>query len=110
MQALGGPAQAQAAAFTSVVATQLAQTLDVGRVEGTLSRPVVNAVGGSVALLVSTVTLPPLRAPLSLVAPSLLGWGVIGASAAGAVLISRAISGVSALRGAQGRPSAPDSR
>jgi calcium-translocating P-type ATPase len=106
MQAFGGPAQASAAAFTSVVATQLAQTLDVGRVEGTLSRSVVNAVGGSVALLVSTVMLPPLRAPLGLVAPSLLGWGVVGASAAGAVLLSRAITSVSTLPLALGRPPA----
>jgi magnesium-transporting ATPase (P-type) len=106
MHALGGPAQASAAAFTSVVATQLAQTLDVGRVEGTLSPPVLKAVGGSAALLVSTVTLPLLRAPLGLVTPSLLGWGVIGASAAGAVLISRAVTAVNTLLPSPARPPA----
>jgi magnesium-transporting ATPase (P-type) len=98
MQVLAGPEQASAVAFTSVVATQLAQTLEVGRVEGTLSRPVINAVGGSLALLVSAVTVPPLRNSLGLLAPSMLGWGVVGASAAAAVLISRAISSLGMFR------------
>jgi hypothetical protein len=89
MQTLSGPQQARAAAFTSVVATQLAQTLEVGRVEGTLSRPVVGAVGSSFAILFATVAFPPLRNLLALQTPSLLGWGVIGASAASAVVISR---------------------
>ncbi len=91
MRALGGPEQASAAAFTSVVATQLAQTLEVGRVEGLLSRPVANAVAISVGLLVAAV-LPPLRGPLGLITPSPLGWGVVGISSASAVLISRAIT------------------
>jgi magnesium-transporting ATPase (P-type) len=97
MQALSGPQQASAAAFTSVVATQLAQTLEVGRVEGLLSRSVVNAVGASVALLVGTVSLPPLRNAFGLISPSPLGWGVIGISSGAAVLLSRAITGVGTL-------------
>jgi magnesium-transporting ATPase (P-type) len=97
MQALSGPQQASAAAFTSVVATQLAQTVEVGRVEGLLSRPVVNAVGASVALLVTAV-LPPLSGALGLVTPSLLGWGVIGASAVSAVVLSRAVTAVETFR------------
>jgi calcium-translocating P-type ATPase len=92
MQGLGGPQQATSVAFTSVVATQLAQTLDAGRVEGSLSRSVVNAVAVSAALLVGSVTFPPISGGLGLVAPSLVGWGVIGGSAALAVLISRAIT------------------
>jgi calcium-translocating P-type ATPase len=92
MQAAGGPQQASAVAFTSVVTTQLAQTLDVGRVEGILSRPVVGAVAASLGLLVATVSLPPIRNSLGLFSPSPLGWGVVAASSAAAVVISRAIS------------------
>jgi magnesium-transporting ATPase (P-type) len=92
MQGMGRPAEAGAVAFTSVVATQLAQTLEVGRVEGTLSPQVLSAVVGSLALLLFTVLFPPLRSVLGLQAPSLLGWGAIGTSAGGAVVISRAIS------------------
>jgi calcium-translocating P-type ATPase len=94
MQGLGGPQQAGAVAFTTVVATQLAQTLEVGRVEGTLSRPVVGAVSTSFAILFGTVTFPPLRNMLGLQTPSLVGWGVIGASAASAVVLSRLIDAV----------------
>jgi magnesium-transporting ATPase (P-type) len=100
MQGLAGPEQASAVAFTSVVATQLAQTLEVGRVEGTLSRSVVGAVGGSAVLLASAVTLPPLRDFLGLLSPSALGWGVVGGSAATAVAISRLISSLESFRSA----------
>jgi magnesium-transporting ATPase (P-type) len=92
MQGLGRPAEAGGVAFTGVVATQLAQTLEVGRVEGTLSRQVVGAVAGSFALLLGTVTLPPLRNLLGLQTPSPLGWGAIAGAAGSAVVISRAIS------------------
>jgi magnesium-transporting ATPase (P-type) len=98
MNSLAGPQQASAVAFTSVVLTQLAQTLEVGRVEGLLSRSVVGAVGVSVATLVSAVTIPPIRNALGLLSPSLLGWGVVGGAAASAVVISRAISALSATR------------
>jgi magnesium-transporting ATPase (P-type) len=92
MRALSGPAQANTVAFTTVVATQLTQTLDVGRVEGTLSSPVVKAVAASAGLLVSAVTLPPLRNTFGLVTPNPLGWGIVGIGATAAVLISRAIT------------------
>jgi calcium-translocating P-type ATPase len=92
MQALGRPAEAGSVAFTSVVATQLAQTLEVGQVEGTLSPQVFVAVAGSLAVLLGTVTLPPLRNVLGLQLPSPLGWGGIGAAAGSAVVISRAIT------------------
>ena len=98
MHGLVGPQQASAVAFTAVVLTQLAQTLEVGRVEGMLSRSVMGAVGVSAATLVSAVTIPPIRNALGLLAPSLLGWGVVGGAAASAVVISRAISALSAIR------------
>jgi calcium-translocating P-type ATPase len=88
----GGPDQASAVAFTSVIATQLAQTLDAGRVEGTLSRSVLAAVSASVGMLVSAVTVPPVRNLLGLLAPSPFGWGLVGASAGAAVLISQAVA------------------
>jgi magnesium-transporting ATPase (P-type) len=93
MQIVGGPAQASAVAFTSVVTTQLAQTLDAGRVQGMFSRSVLYAVGGSLALLVGTVSVPPVASALGLgTSPSLAGWGVVGASSVAAVAISRLIA------------------
>jgi magnesium-transporting ATPase (P-type) len=92
MQGLGRQAEGGSVAFTSVVATQLAQTLEVGQVEGTLSPQVFAAVAGSLAVLFGTVTFPPLRNLLGLQTPSLLGWGTITAAAGSAVVISRAIS------------------
>jgi len=100
MQGLAGPEQASAVAFTSVVATQLAQTLDVGRVEGILSRSVMGAVAGSAALLVSVVTVPPLRNFLGLLAPSVLGWSVVGGASVTAVVLSRLISSLGSFRSA----------
>jgi magnesium-transporting ATPase (P-type) len=98
MHQLSGPTQASAVAFTGVVATQLAQTLDAGRVQGTISSSVVKAVAASVGLLVSSVSIPPLRNFLGLLSPSPLGWGVVAASSAAAVLLSRAITILDPLR------------
>jgi magnesium-transporting ATPase (P-type) len=92
MQGLGRQVEAGSVAFTSVVVTQLAQTLEVGRVEGTLSPQVFGAVAGSLAVLLGTVTFPPLRDLLSLQTPSPLGWGAIAAAAGSAVVVSRAVS------------------
>jgi magnesium-transporting ATPase (P-type) len=92
MQGTGRQAEAGAVAFTSVVATQLAQTLEVGRVEGLLSPQVLGAVAGSLVVLIGTVTIPPLRNLLGLQTPSPFGWGAIAAAAGSAVIISRAIS------------------
>jgi magnesium-transporting ATPase (P-type) len=92
MHGLGRQVEAGSVAFTSVVATQLAQTLEVGHVEGTLSPQVVGAVGGSLAVLGTTVLFPPLRNLLGLQTPSPLAWGTIGTAAGSAVLLSKAIS------------------
>ncbi len=94
MMALGAPAQAQSVSFISMVATQLAQTLDAGWSEGTLTKPVMGAVGASAALLAATLAVPSLRAVLGLTLPSPIGWGLIGAGTITAVLIGRiSISG-----------------
>jgi calcium-translocating P-type ATPase len=97
MQSLGNPVQANSVAFASVVATQLAQTLDVGWVQGTMSRSVRNAVGVSGAVLLSTLMLPGLRGFFGLMPPSLFGWGVVGVSSASAVVLSRLIRELAAL-------------
>jgi cation-transporting P-type ATPase I len=93
-----GTAQAGTVAFASVVANQLAQTLDAGQVEGSLSGSVVGAVGASTGLLVSALTLPPLRTLLGLAAPSPFGWALIGGSAVTAVAINRLLSAADAMR------------
>ena len=84
--------QAQAVAFASVIVTQFAQTLDAGRTEGGLTRIVLGAVGGSFAVLLATVTIPPVRSFLSLVMPTPLGWAVIGGAGLAAVALSRVLA------------------
>jgi magnesium-transporting ATPase (P-type) len=92
MQGMGRQVEAGSVAFTSVVATQLAQTLEVGRVEGLLSPQVLGAVAGSLGVLFGTVSFPPLRSVLGLQPLSLFGWSAIAAASGSAVLISKAIS------------------
>ncbi len=72
--------------------TQLAQTLDAGRVVGGLTRPVLAAVGGSLGVLLATLTVPPLRNFLGLVMPTPLGWALIGGGALLAVVPSRVLA------------------
>ncbi len=91
------PAQAGAVAFGTIVATQLAQTLDAGWSEGNLNLPVLGAVGGSVAFLVSTLTLSPMRALLGLAMPTAAGWSLIGGGAVAAVTLSRILAAGSGL-------------
>lgn len=84
----GGLPQARSVAFASVVGTQLAQTLDAGRAEGALTRPVLAAVAGSTGILVAALTVAPLRSFLALVAPSPFGWLLIASTAVAAAAIS----------------------
>jgi magnesium-transporting ATPase (P-type) len=101
----GSLPQARAVAFASIVATQLAQTLDLGRVEGGLSRPVLGTVAGSAGQLVAALTVPPLRTFLGLATPTPVGWILIGAGSIAAVGISRVFS--SAGGADPGRPALP---
>ncbi len=98
-----GRPEAQTVAFASIVANQLAQTLDAGRVEGTLSRSVLAAVAGSAGLLVSLLTVPSLRNLLALAAPSPLSWAVVGGSALSAVLLGRGLSVLKPAQAGTGR-------
>ncbi len=85
----GGLPEARTVAFASVVATQLAQTLDAGRAEGGLSRSVLGAVAGSAGLFLAALTVRPLRDFLSLTVPTPLGWTLVGAGVIVAVLLGR---------------------
>jgi cation-transporting ATPase I len=96
--AQAGPQQAGSVAFASVITTQLAQTLDVGRVEGFLSRSVVGAVGGSLGLLTTFFALPPLRNLFGLTVPGLPAWGLVAGASGAAVVLSRALYGIASLR------------
>jgi calcium-translocating P-type ATPase len=88
----GSLAEARSVAFASVVGTQLAQTLDMGRAEGTLTRSVLGAVAGSAAVLLATLTVPPLQSFLGLVMPSPAGWLLIGTGSLAAVLLGRGLT------------------
>jgi calcium-translocating P-type ATPase len=84
-----GLPEARSVAFGSIVATQLAQTLDVGRVEGSLTRSVFGAVVGSAGVLVAALTFPPLRNFLSLATPSPGAWAIVAAAALAGALVGR---------------------
>jgi calcium-translocating P-type ATPase len=94
----GGVSEAGSVAFGTVVATQLAQTLDVGWAEESLSRSVLGAVAGSAGLLFSTLTLGPMRNLLGLGPVTPLGWALIGAGSAAAVALSRIFAAGDAAR------------
>src|ERR671910_2228430 len=83
-------AQPQTVAFASIVGTQLAQTLDAGRLDGRLSRSVIGAVGGTTALLALAITVPPLQRFFGLSAPSLRALALIAGAAGGAAGLGRA--------------------
>jgi hypothetical protein len=85
---LGMPA-AGSVAFASVVTTQLAQTLSLGRTADGFSRSVLGAVAGSTGLLVAALTVGPLRTFLNLASPTPLGWALIGAASLAAVPLNR---------------------
>jgi magnesium-transporting ATPase (P-type) len=83
---------ARTVAFASIIATQLAQTLDVGWAEGGLSRSVLGAVVGSAGVCMATLTVPPVRGFLGLALPTPLGWALIAAGALLAVLLGRVLA------------------
>jgi cation-transporting ATPase I len=76
--------QPQTVAFTSIVSTQLAQTLDLGRLDGRLSGSVAGAVAGTAALLALSVTLAPVRGFFGLARPSARAIVLIGGASASA--------------------------
>lgn len=99
--------QARTVAFASVVANQLAQTLDAGMAEGSLTPAVLAAIGGSVGLLGAALAFPPLSAFLGLAMPSPLGWGLIAGGTALAPLLSHVFSAARLPRLALPQPTLP---
>jgi calcium-translocating P-type ATPase len=89
--ALGGPQQAQSVGFATIIATQLAQTLDTGLAESEHRAPVLAAVGASVALIGAALTLPPLRTFLGLASPSPLSCALIALAVPAAVAVSHSL-------------------
>ena len=89
---LGGLPLARTVAFASIITTQLAQTLDVGRGEGGVSRSVLGAVIGSTGLLVATCAVRPLRDFLVLGMPGPLGLVLVGAATLASLLLSRGLA------------------
>ncbi len=83
---------ARTVAYTSIVTTQLAQTLDMGRTEGGRpTGPVVRATVGSLAVLAASLWLPPLPAFLGLAPLSGAGAGMSVLAALAAVAIGRTL-------------------
>jgi len=85
-------AQPQTVAFASIVSTQLAQTLDLGRLDGRISGSVAGAVAGTAALLTLAVMLPSLQGFFGLAPPSPAAIALVGGAAAGAVALASLLS------------------
>jgi magnesium-transporting ATPase (P-type) len=86
-------AQAATVAFGSLIVTQLAQTVQSGRVRDTLSVPVIGAVAGSGGVLALCLAVAPLRTFLRLPPTSLPSMLLIGATAPGAMALATALAG-----------------
>jgi magnesium-transporting ATPase (P-type) len=83
-----GP-QASGVAFASLVADQLAQTLDLGLSEGRPGRALIWSVISSAGVQAAAFLVPPAPALLGLASPPLGGWLLVAGSAVAAVLLSR---------------------
>jgi cation-transporting ATPase I len=99
--------QARTVAFASVVANQLAQTIDSGILEGSITPAVIGAVGGSVGLLGAALAVPALRTFLGLAIPGPLGWALIGAGTLLAPLLSHLFAAITLPRLALPQPQIP---
>jgi cation-transporting ATPase I len=87
-----GPIQAQTVAFGAAIGSQLAQTVDSGRVESGLTKSVMGAVGSAFALLLASFFVPSLRALLTLAIPSAPAWLLILAASCLAPVVARTLS------------------
>ncbi|HEU4563839.1 MAG TPA: HAD-IC family P-type ATPase [Gemmatimonadaceae bacterium] len=98
----GAAAQARTVAFAAVVATQLAQTVAIGLVDGTLTRSVALAVGASAGALLILLAAPGLRTFFDVALPTTLGWGLIGASGTVAPVLNQLAAGWGTMPTAEG--------
>ena len=90
---LGSPVHARTVAFGSIVATQLAQTLSLGRAEGVLTGPVLAAVAGTGGFTLAAMFAPPLAGFLGLTAPTIPGLLLIAGAAFASVLLAGGVDG-----------------
>jgi len=90
---MGSPAHAGTVAFGAIVATQLAQTLSLGRAEGVLTRPVLAAVAATGGFTLAAMFAPPLAGFLGLTAPTIPGALLIAGAALASVLLAGGVDG-----------------
>jgi len=81
-------------AFGAITATQLGQTLSLGRAEGALTPPVLAAVGGSGGFTLAAMYVPPLAGFLGLTAPTIPGILLIAGAAIASVLLAGGVGEV----------------
>lgn len=101
---VGGAGEASVVAYTSLVTTQLIQTLDAGYTDEGWNRSMVAAVVGSGGLLAASLAVPPLRSFFQLAMPSPLGWALTAGATASALLASRLFSPVTRVQSARQMP------
>jgi magnesium-transporting ATPase (P-type) len=89
--ALGAPAST--VAFGSIIVTQLAQTLQMGHAQGTLSASVGGAIAGSCGLVAGAVGIPPVRRFLGLAAPTPVTLALVAATGPAAVVLASRLPG-----------------
>jgi calcium-translocating P-type ATPase len=95
------PTRARGVAFSSIVTTQLAQTLALGRARGQLTRPVAAGVAGSAAVLGLALAAPPLRGFLGLAAPTPLGLALMLAATVSAAAMHQLLASMGEIRTAR---------
>jgi magnesium-transporting ATPase (P-type) len=86
-----GPEAGRNTAYLSIVTTQLAQTVDLGRAEGRLTPSVAAAIASSAAFLGATVTIPAVRRFLGVAPPTAGGLALTTAASALAVVLGRTV-------------------
>ena len=96
-------------AFASIVATQLAQTLALGRNDdGSFNRSVMAAVAGSSGMLVATIAVAPVRSFVGLTPLGPVGWALVGGATLAAVPLNYALASEKLLGGRLALSSAPE--
>jgi len=88
----GGVMQGRTVGFASIVATQLAQTLDAARSREGPNRMLIGSLAGSAGLLAATLFFPPARTLLDLTLPSPLSLVFLAGSTLASVGMARALS------------------
>jgi calcium-translocating P-type ATPase len=91
---LGSLAHARTVAFGAITATQLGQTLSLGRAEGALTPPVLAAVAGSGGFTLAAMYVPPIAGFLGLTAPTIPGILLIAGAAIASVLLAGGVGEV----------------